>query len=115
MRSWSAMAHLLCSRSRKTIAESGALGDRFLRARNRFDDDPARIGGIAPMADPDPLVRFKVLIMGEEMFDLLQHDRRQILPLADIGVIRKGRVDWDADQFLIAAMLVLEVKDANRA
>src|SRR4051794_38620232 len=107
MRSWSAMAHLLCSRSREAIAESGALGDRFLRARNRFDDDPARIGCIAPMADADPFVRFEVLIVGEEMLDLLKHDRWQVLPPANVSEIREGGVGGPEDDFPVPAVLVL--------
>src|SRR5437868_1675434 len=102
------MARLLAGKLRK-LAESGVLGDRFLRSLDRFDDDPARLGGIAPLPDADPLVGFEVLIVGEEMLDLLKHDRRQVLPLADVRIIRKGRVDRNADQLLVAAMLVLEV------
>ena len=64
--------------------------------------------------DPHPLFGLEVLVVGEEMLDLLKHDRRQVLPFADVGIIRKGRVDRHADQLLVAAMLVLQVEDADR-
>src|SRR5690606_41120583 len=45
--------------------------------------------GIAPLADADPLLAFQILVVGEEVLDLLEHDRRQVLPLADIRIIRE--------------------------
>jgi hypothetical protein len=48
------------------------------------------------------------------MFDLLEHDRGQVLALADIRIVREGRVHRHADQLLVAAVLVLEVEHADR-
>src|SRR6476469_3360125 len=112
MRSRSAMARLLGRKARK-LAESGSLGDLFLRSVNRFDEDSASVGSIAPFPDAHPFVGLEVLVVGEEVLDLLEHDRRQVLPLADVGIIREGGVDRDADQFLIAAMLILEVEHTD--
>src|ERR1044071_6084263 len=113
MRSWSAIARLLRSEARK-LAESGGCRDLFLRPLDRLDDDPARVGGVAPFAHAHPLVDLEILIVGEEVLDLLEDDRRQVLPLTDVRIIREGRVDRNADQFLVAAMLVLEVEHADR-
>src|SRR6266446_9905998 len=103
MRSWSAMRASVAGKLRK-LAGSGGLGDFFLRPLNRFGHDPAGVRGVPPLADANPLVGFEILIVGEEMLDLLEHDRRQVLPLADIGIIWEGRVDRYADQLFIAAM-----------
>src|SRR4029079_9486867 len=113
MRSWSAMARLLVSEARK-LADSGLFRDRLFRPLDRFEEDPASVGGITPLADADPFLGFEVLIVSKEMLDLLKHDRWQVLPLANVGVIREGRIDGHADQLLVAAMLVLEVEDAVR-
>jgi hypothetical protein len=50
----------------------------------------------------------------KKCFDLLEHDRGQVLPLADIRIVREGRVHRHADQLLVAAVLVLEVEHADR-
>src|SRR6478735_4158961 len=107
MRSSSAMTRLP-SWMRRALTESGGLGDFFLRTFDCFEQDPAGVGSVAP------LVGLEVLIVSEKMLDLLEHDRGQVLPLANVGVIRKGRVDRHADQLLVAAMLILEIKDADR-
>src|SRR4051794_30999038 len=112
MRSWSAIAPLLGGKARN-LAESSGRGDIFLGPFDRLDDDPARIGGVAPFTDADPFLGLKVLIMGEEMLDLLEHDRGQILPFADVGIIRKGRIDRNANQLLVASVLVFEVENAD--
>src|SRR6478672_3678117 len=92
MRSSSAMTRLP-SWMRRALTESGGLGDFFLRTFDCFEQDPAGVGSVAPLADADPLVGLEVLIVSEKMLDLLEHDRGQVLPLANVGVIRKGRVD----------------------
>src|SRR5436853_4397740 len=96
------------------VASSGVRCDLCPGAINGFDENPPGVGGIAPLADAHPLVDLQVLIVGEEVLDLLKDDRRQVLPLADIGVIWEGRVDRNTDQLLVAAMLVLEIEDADR-
>ncbi len=53
--------------------------------------------------------------MGEEMLDLLQHDRRQVATLTHVRIIRKCGIDGHADQLFIAAMFVFKVQHANRA
>ena len=52
--------------------------------------------------------------MLEEVLDLLEHDRGQVLALRDVRIIREGGVHRHADQLLVAAMLVLEVEHADR-
>src|SRR5438046_4852872 len=47
------------------------------------------------------------------MLDLLEDDRGQVLALADVRIIRERRVYRHADQLLVAAMLVLQVEDAD--
>src|SRR4051812_37250065 len=119
MRSWRSMVRLPRWRTR-----SSRIGweSRLLRvdlvelgALDRFDQDTASVGRVTPLAHPHPLVDLEVLIVGEEMLDLLKHDRRQVLPLSDIRIIREGRVDGHADELLVTPMLVLEVEDPDRA
>ena len=49
------------------------------------------------------------------MLDLLGHDRRQIVEIVDLAVIRKGRIDRHGDQFLVAALVVVHQQHADRA
>src|SRR5207245_9126589 len=67
----------------------------------------------ASRADAHPLLGVEVLIVGEEVFDLLKYDRGQVLPLTDVGIIWQRRIDRYADQFLIATMLVLKIKNTD--
>ena len=98
-----------CRRTLNRFARKVPFSRRtFSLARSIASRDSPRFGGIAPLADPDPLVGLEILVVGEEMLDLLEDDRRQVLPLADIRIIREGRVDRHADQLLVAAMFVLE-------
>ena len=86
----------------------------FAQDVDRIGQDLLRVGGIAPFADTDPLLRFQIFVMLEEVLDLLKHDRRQVMPLPDIRIIREGRVDGHADELFVAAVLVFEVEDADR-
>src|SRR4051812_26381292 len=112
MRSWFDMARLLPLEATRSIIQfrkspaSDRCGHLFLRSFDRFEDNAARFRSISPLADPHPLVALEILIVGEEMLDLLEHDRGEVLPLADIRIIREGRIDRHADQFFIAAVLV---------
>ena len=63
-------------RQRAPQSQPTGLDLGLLRALERFDDYLARGGGIAPLADPYPLLGLQILIVGEEMLDLLQHDAR---------------------------------------
>jgi hypothetical protein len=69
-----------CSRS-----EAFALG-----ALEAVDDDLLGILGIAPVTDAGPLLGLEVLIMGEEVGDLVEHDLGQMLALGDVFVVRRG-------------------------
>jgi hypothetical protein len=68
----------------KCLDGLGVRGDRLIGPLDRFDDDLAGIRCVTPFADPDPFLGLEVLIVGEEMLDLLEDDRRKVLPLADI-------------------------------
>src|SRR5690606_15112619 len=81
---------------------------------DRFDRDTACFSCIAPFADAHPLFGFEILVVGEEVLDLLEDDRRQVLPLGHVRVVREGRVDRHADQLLVAAVLVFQVEHADR-
>src|SRR5881409_2076027 len=112
MRSWVAIAPLLQrthSYGSNILKCLGlAVGSGFcLSPLARFEHDPPRLGGIAPLADAHPLVGLQILIVGEEMLDLLEHDRGQVLPLSDVRIIRKRRIHGHADELFIPAMLVL--------
>src|SRR5690348_11369827 len=61
-----------------------------LRPLDCLEHDPPRLGGVSPLADADPFVGLEILVVGEEVLDLLEHDRREVLSLADVGVIRKS-------------------------
>src|SRR4029450_2256057 len=92
---------------------SGGRADLFLGARDGLDDDFPRLGGVAPFANPHPFFGLEVLIVGEEMLDLLKHDRGQVLTFADVRIIRKGRIDGHADQLFVASMLVLKIENSD--
>ena len=75
----------------------------------------AGIRGVTPFADAHPLLGLKILIMSEEMLDLLEYDRRKVMPFADVLVVREGRIHRHADQLLVAAMLIFQVEDTDRS
>ena len=52
--------------------------------------------------------------MGEEMLDLLDHDRRQVVAVVDLVIIREGRIDRHGEQLLVAALVVLQQQHADR-
>src|SRR3954453_13811177 len=85
-----------------------------LHAVDRLQQHALRLGGVAPASDPHPLVRLQVLVMGEEVLDLLPDYLGQVLGPADVRIIRKGRIDRNGQQLLVAAMLVFEEQDGNR-
>src|SRR5206468_12334751 len=120
MRSWLAIAPSSAGTRRVTTpvdesrGSSGRSGDLSLRAIDGLNDDPPRIGSIPPMTDPHPLLGLEILIVGEEMLDLLEHDRRQIMALADVGIVRECRIHRDTDQLLVTPVFVLEVEDTDR-
>src|SRR4051794_6725849 len=121
MRSCSCMSRLpsgvsIIAELKKEVARSSRAVRLFLLGtRNGLGQDAASIRGIAPLSDADPLVDFEVLIVGEEVLDLLKHDRGQVLPLADIGIIREGCINGHADELFVPAMLILQIEDADRA
>src|SRR3546814_9718704 len=51
---------------------------RLLRAFDALDDDALGFVDIAPAVELRPFAGFEVLIVGEEMLDLLHHDRRHV-------------------------------------
>lgn len=53
--------------------------------------------------------------MGEEVLDLAEHDRRQIALFLNIGIVGEGGVVGNADQLLVAAVLVFQVQHRDRA
>src|SRR3546814_13685798 len=71
--------------------------------RSAFEDDFLRFVDVAPAAELDPFAGFEILVVGEEMLDLLQHDLGHVPVGLDLVVIGKGRVDRDAQQLFIAA------------
>src|SRR5689334_24526945 len=73
-------ASKLLASARRHVAFRRPFPARLPRALDRLDDDAPRLRRIAPFADAHPLVLFEVLIMGEEMLNLLQHDRGKVLP-----------------------------------
>jgi hypothetical protein len=79
----------------------------FFVTGNRFDRDLARFFCAAPGADAHPFLGFQILIVGEEMLDLLEHDVGQIRLFVHVAIIREGRIIGDTDQLFVATMLVL--------
>src|SRR3954469_3074313 len=53
--------------SLREVAPSDHRDDLLVSARDRFKDDPARIGRLAPFPDPHPLLGFEVLVVREEV------------------------------------------------
>ena len=45
----------------------------------------ARRLGVAPCADPHPFLGLEIFIVGEEMLDLLDDDRRQVGRTSDMS------------------------------
>ncbi|KIU00301.1 hypothetical protein QU38_02825, partial [Staphylococcus aureus] len=87
----------------------------LLRPLDAFEDQFAGFVGVAPAQHLHPLALLEILVVLEEVLDLLEHDRRQVLPLADVRIIGEGAVHRHADQLLVAAGLVLELEHADRA
>ena len=87
-------------------------------ARRMLPLDPlehqaARFGGVAPTEDLDPFLGLEILVMGEEMLDLLDRDRRQIGMVVDVGVALGERRRGHGEQLLVAAVLVLHQENAD--
>src|SRR4051812_4269616 len=95
-------------------ATSSLLRGLLPGSRDRFLDHPVRVLPAAPAADADPFFRLEVLIMGEEMLDLLAHDRRQIVGFLDLLIIREGGVDRHREDLLVAAGFILEPQHGDR-
>lgn len=97
-----------------TCDQRSSGGLRILGALDRFEHHLLCLAGPAPGADADPFLGLQILVMREEVLDLAEHDLGQIVLLADRGIIGKGRIDRDADQLLVAAMLVFQVEHRDR-
>jgi hypothetical protein len=82
-------------------------------ALDRFDEHAPGFLGMPPASDPNPFVGLQVFVVGEEMLDLLENDRRKVLPLTDVRILRESRIHGHADQLLVATMLVFQEQDAD--
>src|SRR4029079_15309928 len=95
-------------------AGSAVLRSARFAPLNGVDERLLRFRGVTPAPDPDPFVLLQVFVMGEEVLDLLPDDLGQILGPANLRIIREGRIERDGQQFLVAAMLVLEEQHRDR-